>query len=254
MNIFQDKIKTQKTMLAYKMIGVFVFFAILFFEGIFFYIKTKNQNQQALNLESKMSFIETQRNRLIFENSLVVKADAMYNNSLLNKSFNIESYVSDLKHLVQSVSNYYGLFNPVTVTVSYNNAVVGSTYLVPVDISISMSNIFDYTPLRLIFVLFNNTLGTMNCNGLSISREHSGGVFENLTTNGYLFASKINIQWFVLLKPRKSNFRETFVIHYHKVKDLEKIEHAYNMATWDESFMIFPNDIDKLREMQQSMR
>jgi hypothetical protein len=254
MNIFKDKIKTQKTILTYKIIGVFVFCAILFSEGIFFYIKTTNQNKQAVNLESKMSFIETQRNRLIFENSLVVKADAMYNSSLLNKSFNIESYVSDLKHLVQSVSNYYGLFNPVTVTISYNNAVVGSTYLVPVNISISMRNIFDYTPLRLIFVLFNNTLGTMNCNGLSISRKYSNEIFEHFTNNGYLFASKINIQWFILLKPKKSNFQETFVIHYQKIKDLEKIEHTYNMATWDESFMIFPNDIDKLREMQQSMR
>lgn len=254
MNVFQAKIKAHKTIVVYKVIGVLIFIAIILFEGVFFYIKTKSQNKRAINLESKMSFAETQRNKLIFENSLIIKADVMYQNSLLNKSFNIESYVSDLKRLVQSVSNYYGLFNPVKVTISYDNAVVGATYLVPVDISISMTNIFDYTPLRLIFVLFNNTSGTMNCKGLSISRKYSGDMSEQLTKHGYLFASKINIQWFVLLKPKKSSFRETFVINYQKVRDLEKIEHTYNMSTWDESFMILPNDIDKLREMQQSMR
>ena len=254
MNIFKEKIKHRQSTLIYQGIVIFTFTLLVILELLFLNIKTINNNKRTALVESKISFSETQQNKLIFENSLITKADAMYHVALIKKNFSFESYVSDLKHLMQSTSNYYGLFNPIRITVSYDNAVVGATTLVPLNISITMKNIFDYTPVRMIFILFNNTQGTMNCNGLSISREFSGDMFKQFITKGFLFNSNITLQWFVLLKPTKPSFHETFVINYQQIKNLEKIEHMYNMSVWDESFMILPNDIDKLKDMQHRMR
>lgn len=255
MNVLKQKIKYQKRILLYKCIAIAAFILSILLESRLLYTKLNNDNSRSAYIEDQMSFSETQQNKIISENSLLMKADAMYYNLLLNKNQTIESYISDLKQVIQSTSNYYGLFNPLKITVSYDNAVVGATALVPVNISISMRSIFDYTPMRVIFILFNNTLGTINCNGLSINREYSvSNMFNQVSKKGYLFNSEINLRWFIMFKPLKPRFQQTFSIYYKKVEDLERIEHMYNMSTWNESFMIFPEDIEKLKEIQRSMR
>ena len=254
MNIFEQEIKKYKKLLTYKGAGILICVLVIVFELCFLYVRILNNKKQSILLENKIIASETQHNKLIFESSLISKADAMYHSAALQKNLTMNSYVADLKNIIQSVANYYGIFHPISFTLSYNNAPTGVTSIVPVKISISMLNIFDYTPIRLIFILFNNTSGSMSCHGLSISREYTENIFEQMAKKRYLFSSSIDLEWLVLLKPWESSYKKTFFVNYKPVKDLEKIEYMYNMATWNESFMLFPNEIDKLKDIQLSMR
>jgi hypothetical protein len=254
MNLHRETIKNYQKRLIYKSSAMLTCIILIILCGTLLYKKNIKYDRKSFTLESKQSFAETQQNRMLFENSLIIKAEAMYNNLFLRNNFTVESYIADIKHLVQSAANYYGIFNPIKVTISYDNVIKDTTAIVPLDIMISMDNIFDYTPLRVVFILFNNTAGTIKCNGFAISRKYSGSVFEQVENKGYLFTSNVNLKWFVLLKPKKSSFKDTFIINYKKVKDLEKIELMYNMSTWDESFMVLPSELEKLKEIQYSMR
>lgn len=254
MNIFEQEITQYRKLLTYKGIAILLCVLVIISELIFLYIKISNNKKQSTLLENKITASETQHHKLIFENSLITKADAMYNSTAIQKSLTISAYVADLNNIIQSTINYYGNIQPVRVTLSYSNAPTGVTSLVPVKVSIKMLNIFDYTPLRLIFTLFNNTSGAMSCKGISISREYMEDIFEQVAKKQYLFSSSIDLEWLVLLKPSESIYSKTFLVNYKPVKDLETIEYMYNMATWNESFMLFPNDIDKLHDIQRSMR
>ena len=254
MNIFEQKINKYRKLLTYKGGAILICILFIVFELCFLYARIVNNKKQYTLLEHKITASETRHNKLIFENSLISKADAMYHSAALQKSLAINSYVVDLNNIIQSTANYYGIFHPIKVTLSYNNAPTGVTALVPVKLSINMLNVFDYTPIRLIFILFSNTSGSMSCHGLSISREYTGNLFEQMSKKSYLFSSSINLEWLVLLKPSEASYKKTFFINYKPVKDLEKIEYMYNMATWNESFMLFPNEIERLKDIQSSMR
>ena len=254
MNVLKKQIKRYRNLLIYKSIALLVLLLILVFGAVFVYSTINSNNKKSMYLEHKISFAETKQHRLIFENSLIFKAESMYNNALLQKDLTIGAYINSLRDVIQSVSNYYRIFYPIQVKVSYSKAETNEVSLVPIKVSIKMLNIFDYTPIRLIYILFNNTFGTMNCRFLSISRQYSGDMFDYLLHHRYLFSSEFELDWFVPVKTVQEDFNSTFFINYRKVKDLEKIEHMYNMSTWNESLMLFPGDIDKLKDIQNSFR
>lgn len=251
MNIFKQKIRKYRELLFYKGAVVIAFIVLLIAEGVFTYVKITNNNKQIVFLENKTTFSGTQQNKMIFENSLITKADAMYHNFLIKKNLTIESYVESLRHILESTATYYDIPYPIKVTVSYNNAKVGEKNLTPIDIKVDMYNIYDYTPIRVAYNLFNNTMGTMDYKELSISREYTGDMFVQAAKKRYLFTSSIRMVWFILLKASEKDYIKTFSVKSKYMKDLEKIDNMYNMSTWDESFMLFPDDIEKLKEIQR---
>ena len=172
----------------------------------------------------------------------------------LQTDFTINSYVSDLNSIIQNIANYYRIFHPIKITLSYSNVPTGVKSLVPVKVSITMLSIFDYIPISLVFVLLNKNAGTMSCDSILINREYKGNICQQVVKNHYLFSSSIDLEWLIMLNSPDSSYKKTFFVNYRPVDELGRVEYMYNMAAWNKSFMLFPNNIGKIKDIQRSMR
>ena len=244
--MFKQQVKIQRRLLIIKSLTLFLL--IVLGGGVFIFMnQVVNNNEIRLtNLEELETYINTQHNKLLLREGFLNNADAIYSTMAIKRDLSVENYVSELKTVIAATMSYYNSLSPVSVEVSYSNVPLNKAGVVPLHIVLNMNNVFDYAPVRLFFVLFNNLSGSVLCREAYIAKIFQDNLYEKFNSAKYLFSSKMVLDWFVLLKSPRSSYSKSFTVEY-KPTNKQTIETIYNMSTWNESFMLFPHDIENLK-------